>query len=146
MQWIPSTQGFVDAALAGLGWGMTPMAVKPMPTGRPSKHESLPPRRTATLHADQIFAVVRLDDGRLAAPTVALDTGADASSGGYGSRETPATPATAIFAADWTGVKSPDAQRIFGSSCLLPRAAALDASRRTGAPAPAATPTVATTG
>lgn len=25
--WVPSTQGFVDAALAGLGWGMNPIAL-----------------------------------------------------------------------------------------------------------------------
>ena len=27
VHWIPSTQGFVDAALAGLGWGMNPVAL-----------------------------------------------------------------------------------------------------------------------
>ncbi len=25
--WVPSTQGFIDAALAGLGWGMSPLAL-----------------------------------------------------------------------------------------------------------------------
>ena len=27
VHWIPSTQGFIDAALAGLGWGMNPVAL-----------------------------------------------------------------------------------------------------------------------
>jgi len=83
---------------------------------------------TLTLSADQAFAVARLEDGRFVAPDVALDTGAEVSSGGYGSVETPATPAVATLAAAWTGEKAPDGQRIFGSHCLLPRAAATDAA------------------
>ena len=111
--------------------GMMPMPV--MPSLDPD--DTRPPvlsRRApdiVTLRADQAFAVGRLPDGRFAAPAVALDTGADLSSGGYGGKDAPATPALAVFDARWTGEKSPAGQRIFGSHCLLPRAAALDAAR-----------------
>ena len=107
----------------------------PMPMPPPDLEDTRPPVRfrraldTVTLSADQAFAVGRLPDGRFAAPAVALDTGADASSGGYGGKDTPATPALAVFDAGWTGEKSPEGQRIFGSRCLLPRAAALDVTR-----------------
>ena len=72
-----------------------------MATHGPVSEMPLPP---TSLRADQAFAVARLDDGRFAAPDVAVDTGA-VSSGGYGSSETPAMPAVATFDADWTGVK-----------------------------------------
>jgi mono/diheme cytochrome c family protein len=108
-------------------WGKTPMPMPPV-----DLEDTRPPifrgRDMVTLRADQAFAVGRLSDGRFAAPTVALDTGADASSGGYGGKDTPATPALAVFDAGWTGEKSPEGQRVFGSHCLLPRAAALDAA------------------
>jgi LysR family transcriptional regulator, chromosome initiation inhibitor len=44
VHWIPSTQGFVDAALAGLGWGMNPVALAAPHLGAGRLVELLPGR------------------------------------------------------------------------------------------------------
>jgi mono/diheme cytochrome c family protein len=82
--------------------------------------------QSVLLHADQAFALLRLDDGRLAAPLVAVDTGADAQSSGYGGSEAAATPAMVSFDPD--GVAAPAGTRVVGSRCLLPRGAAIDST------------------
>jgi mono/diheme cytochrome c family protein len=79
---------------------------------------------TVTLHADQGFAMTRGPEGRILAPDVAVDTGAEALSSGYGDAEAAATPAILSF--DENRAVNPEGKRIFGSRCLLPRGAALD--------------------
>jgi DNA-binding beta-propeller fold protein YncE/mono/diheme cytochrome c family protein len=80
----------------------------------------------ATLHADQAFAMVRAEDGRLLAPEVFVDTGPAAASGGYGASESTVTPAVVSFDGDTGQMLEPGGDRTFGSRCLLPRGAALD--------------------
>jgi LysR family transcriptional regulator (chromosome initiation inhibitor) len=43
--WVPSTQGFVDAALAGLGWGMNPLPMVEAHLGAGRLVELVPGRR-----------------------------------------------------------------------------------------------------
>jgi cytochrome c peroxidase len=81
---------------------------------------------TITLHADQAFAVTRTSEG-IVAPVVAVDTGADSVSDGYGGRDAAATPA--VVSLGESGTVAPASQRVFGR-CLLPRGAALDAPGR----------------
>ena len=78
-----------------------------------------------TLHADQAFAVVRTKDG-VVAPVASVDSGADESSSGYGASGAAAVPAIVSFDDDGEG--GPATRRLFGSRCLLPRGAAVDAS------------------
>lgn len=45
VHWIPSTQGFIDAALAGLGWGMNPVALAAQHLGAGRLIELVPGQR-----------------------------------------------------------------------------------------------------
>jgi LysR family transcriptional regulator, chromosome initiation inhibitor len=45
VHWVPSTQGFVDAALAGLGWGMNPLPMVETHLGAGRLVELVPGRR-----------------------------------------------------------------------------------------------------
>jgi DNA-binding beta-propeller fold protein YncE/mono/diheme cytochrome c family protein len=90
----------------------------------PAARKKTPESFTITLHTDQAFAVMRTSEG-IVSPVVAVDTGADAVSDGYGGRGAAATAAVVLL--DEGGAGAPASQRVFGR-CLLPRGAALDAS------------------
>ncbi|MGD0523550.1 MAG: cytochrome C peroxidase [Polyangiaceae bacterium] len=107
--------------------GSAPPAQSPRP-----RKATAPPVEMVTLHADQSFAAVRSPDGRLFAPETFVDTGPPAPSGGYGgSIEATATPAVASFDASTGALEAPGGDRTFGTRCLLPRGAALEAEGRT---------------
>jgi DNA-binding beta-propeller fold protein YncE len=96
--------------------------------GPPPKSRRVAPpvaSQSLTLHADQAFAVVRTKDG-IVAPVASVDPGAEESSSGYGASEAAAVPAIVSF--DDGGEGRPATRRVFGSRCLLPRGAAVDAS------------------
>ena len=107
----------------------------PKQTAQAFDREKMPAHRrrsaafeTVVLRADQAFAVARTDDGKVLAPDVAVDTGADSRSSGYGSDVgAAATPSVATFDAD--GTTPATGERILGSTCLLPRGAANDGAR-----------------
>lgn len=111
----------------------------PLPAEAPAPEAKRRPRKATprpveavTLRADQAFAVVRSPDGRLFAPETFVDTGPPAPSGGYGgSAEATATPAVASFDASTGALLAPGGDRTFGTRCLLPRGAALDADGKT---------------
>jgi DNA-binding beta-propeller fold protein YncE/mono/diheme cytochrome c family protein len=121
--WLPMAANVsfdVDPAVEQLD-GKAQALPPPVQAKRPAPKVRL---ETVVLHADQAFALVRLADGRVAAPLVAVDTGVGAQSSGYGGSEAAATAAMISF--DRDGQTAPSGARVFGSRCLLPRGAALD--------------------
>ncbi len=107
--------------LGGIDESQGAVAAKPMARHLQRRDAS----DTITVHADQAFAAVRVKDG-VVAPLVAVDTGADDRSVGYGGRGAAVTASVVSF--DESGRAPPVGQRVFGR-CLLPRGASFDPVR-----------------
>lgn len=67
--WVPSTQGFLDLALAGLGWGMQPVSMA-QPHIQAGRLVELPPGQT--LAVKLYWTATRLHAGALSALTDAV--------------------------------------------------------------------------
>ena len=119
------TQAFEpQQELDGLGQAATPASQRMHVVPQKERFEMV------TLHADQSFAMVRTEDGRVLSPEVFVDTGPAGASGGYGASESTVTPAVVSFDAGTGQMLEPGGDRTFGSRCLLPRGAALDAGSK----------------
>jgi LysR family transcriptional regulator (chromosome initiation inhibitor) len=74
--WVPSTQGFLDLALAGLAWGLQPVALA-RPHLAAGRLVALPPG--APVDVALYWTVARLHAAPLRALTAAVRTAATAS-------------------------------------------------------------------
>lgn len=110
------------------------ISMKPAPPldisdGIPGLKQRNVPGRTVGLHADQTFAVARLESGHVVGPDVLVDTGPRSVSSGYGSSNDGPPMAPSITDVDpASGKVGATGSGVMGSRCLLPRAVALDAA------------------